>query len=250
MSKDPVLGEIDRLLKKTQKTIHDRTKAYDQSAIGKFQKDTTRFTKFVYTVGKSLRFIYNWSVGPIINLAYKIGKWGFWKYVNAWNRFTYIEDGYGKKIFSKIRGSVMILITAVVLLGITPYLSIAAWEFGGLWGFVWTAERHTVFLNDAQPATSSDGQQIAHTYLAKGCDTKANCNQNDSVAFVIRSTPFNTLYYIVMHGGLYYPDYIAGVIPAVPSKCEALTYGIRQKFLVKNYELYADLLEVQCTPVK
>ncbi len=41
----------------------------------------------------------------------------------------------------------------------------------------------------------------------------------------------------------------SAAIPQSVSKCVVYSYGVRQKFLMKNWELFPDILEVKCESI-
>ncbi|HEX7881876.1 MAG TPA: hypothetical protein VF499_03965, partial [Afipia sp.] len=70
----------------------------------------------------------------------------------------------------------------------------------------------------------------------------------NTVTFRVRSTWFNEIWSILHHGALFYPGYVAAAVSPVLNRCVITSYGIRRKFLVRTWELYPDLVQVECMP--
>jgi hypothetical protein len=53
----------------------------------------------------------------------------------------------------------------------------------------------------------------------------------------------------VNHKNIFYPDYVAAAVPPGVHRCVILSYGIRIKLLMRQYDVWPDLLEASCKPV-
>ena len=64
----------------------------------------------------------------------------------------------------------------------------------------------------------------------------------------VRTTWLNQIFRILLHVVLFYPGYVAAAVSPVLNRCVITSYGIRRKFLVRTWELYPDLVQVECMP--
>lgn len=56
---------------------------------------------------------------------------------------------------------------------------------------------------------------------------------------------------VLLHDGTYeVPIRVSAAIPNEVSRCKITSYGIRVKTLMRNAEIYPDLLHSSCTPIK
>lgn len=200
------------------------------------------FWKFTLQVIMGAVWIYVTIIAPGAKFLFTPVTWAWLWYRRLWRKVVYYSDEYGIQRFHKGRAGLMILATWFTIFLALPFIADVGIKDGGL--YLLTAKRETIYLNSSQ-----ETDRHANTFSARGCETTPTCNEQDTLNFVMRPEWFNHIWSLAVHGTLYYPDYVAAAIPQAVSKCEILSYGIRQKFLMKNWELFPDILEVKCVPV-
>jgi len=140
-------------------------------------------------------------------------------------------------------GGIMILATIAVCYVIYGVAAVAA----TLPWYLSTVRRdEQLYLSNSQNISGSqtDGHEIHEIY---GCETLP-CTEQNTVTFRVRATWFNEVWSILHHGSLFYPGYVAAAVSPVLNRCVITSYGVRKKFLVRSWELYPELIQVECTP--
>ena len=170
---------------------------------------------------------------PILKRVFKIYKFISSLYIIVWNKLTY-KDGK----FSRMRGGLMILSTGFFLfLGSLVVVTASQATL-----YMFTYKEETIYLSNSEEI----GEDI---HAIKGC-MKFPCDEDESVYFRVRSTPFNQVWSVLTRGHLYYPDAVAGVVAPGYNICKSGSYGIRLKLFMrsKNDNWYPDLLYASCSP--
>jgi hypothetical protein len=218
----------------------NREKKYNQSPIGRITNDITSLHKFWFHVSLSAIWVYQNVIKPITKPIRWFLLFAWKKYRLLWDKIVYVDDGYGKKVFSKVYGGIFLLAT-LAFMYIVPNII----DFGldiGLYAL--TAKRNeVVYLTNSQEI-----DHINNVHSIQGCESLP-CTDRDSIYFRIRFSWFNLLWTWV-HGKIwFYPDYVAAAVPPVVSKCIITTYGIRLKTFMRSFNMYPDLVQVTCEPI-
>jgi hypothetical protein len=197
-------------------------------------------------VEASLRFTYQfvqaavWVFETLVRPVTRPFRWAalrLWRAYRAlWDRAVYAKDGY----FSKTRAGVFLAATIAVLYVLVPLSAFV----GDVFLFALTRERETIFLHNSHEI----GGPASNLHSVQGC-TALPCTEHNAMYYRVRPTAFNHVWSVINHGGLFYPDAVSGAVPPVISRCEVLTFGIRVKFVMRQWDLYPDLLDATCTPV-
>jgi len=137
----------------------------------------------------------------------------------------------------------MILATIVVCYLVYDAVTVAATL---PWYLATVRHDEQLYLSNSQNLSSSqtEGLEVHEVY---GCETLP-CTEQNTVTFRVRSTWFNELWSILHHGSLFYSGYVAADVSPVLNRCVITSYGVRRKFLVRSWELYPDLVQVECMP--
>jgi len=215
-------------LKKYQKNLADQAaaaeKVVENSTIGKVARRSLQVTLGLDWLSQKMGPFYkvlSWPIRKTLNLY-----WFFW---DRWAT-------------NKKRAGVMIAVTGFI----AYFVVLPTFEFifdAGM--YATTVKRNeVVYLFNAQEL-----DHIENIHSVQGC-YKLPCSDDDSIYFRIRATPFNEVWTIVNRHTLYFPDYIAAAVPVTISRCTITSYGIRFKLFMRSAEVYPDLLESVCQPIK
>jgi len=237
---DDIVAKIDQIV--GAQNLHDLTteKAFDESRSQRVAQDIKGFRRFIFQIGVALHWIWSWILWPIWRTWRAIFFWFLKQYRKLWSLSVYKRNKYGTLMLSKTRAGVMLFCTAVFLC-LLPFLI----------GFTYdcvlyatTAKTEIFYLHGTQE-TDVEG----NVHSAKGC-SRLPCSDEDSTYFRITPSIFNHLWAIFHDGHIFYPDLEASAIPDVVNECHITTYGLRIKFLMRNTNIYPEILRVSCTPVK
>lgn len=133
----------------------------------------------------------------------------------------------------------MVLFFTVALFWIVPTTLHATWQ-GAL--MATTMKRETIYLNNAEEVDPE-----GNVHAIRGC-ANIPCSESDAIYFRVRPTLAHTIYALVDHGRVFYPDYTASVVAPGVNECEVVSYGIRIKALMRGWDVFPDMLDATCTP--
>jgi hypothetical protein len=192
------------------------------------------FLKFLYQVLAGFGWVYTYVIRPVTRPFWKAGLYLFRQYRRLWDRAVYKSSGH----FSRIRAGGMVIATG---LAIYLFVPVAKFVFdAGLFAVTYDIEE--VYLSKSQEIDPAN-----NTHSVTGCE-KLPCTEANSIYYRVREDTFNSLWSMLHHGGLFYPDYVAAAVPGV-SKCKVTSYGFRFKFAMRQWDIYPDMLEAHCQPI-
>ena len=239
---DALLQGIDKTLSDFKTKAYEAKKAYDQSDVGRAQRELSALGRFWAQFIHSLGWIYGKLIAPVTWRVYRGLLWLYARYRALWARCVYGKDAYGDPEFSKARGGVMILATIAALYVVYCVIAVAATL---PWYLATVRHDEQLYLSNSQNVSAGpEGHEVHEVY---GCETLP-CTQENTVTFRVRATWFNEAWSVLHHGSLFYPGYVAAAVSPVLNRCTITSYGIRRKFLVRSWELYPDLVQVECMP--
>jgi hypothetical protein len=152
-----------------------------------------------------------------------------------------VNDKFGNRLFSKRRAGLMLLATAAVLwFALLPTLGFL-FDLGLY--FATAKVDEVVYLTNSQEIVPEE-----NIHSVQGCHDLP-CNDNNSIYFRIRSTPFNQAWSILHGHGVFFPDYVAAAVPLSVSKCTITSYGVRLKLFMRGMEVYPDVVSTVCEPL-
>jgi len=237
---DDLISKIDRIV--GAQNIHDLThsKAFDESRTERMSKDIKGLRRFIFQVGVALTWVWKWTLHPILKALSNFSSWILKQYRKLWSLTVYQRNQYGTLMLSKTRAGVFLLCTALFL-----------WCSVGILGFTYdgilyatTVKHNEIFYLHGSQETNVTG----NVHSVKGC-SHLPCSDEDSLYFRVTPSLFNHIWSIWNDHMLFYPDYVAAAVPDVVNKCTITTYGIRLKLLVRNTDIYPELLKASCQPV-
>lgn len=189
--------------------------------------------RFFYQFLAGLVWLYEKTIRPVTLPFWRLGRYLFRQYRRLWDRVVYTRSG----TFSRVRAGAMIVATAASFWIITPVLQFVA--EASLFAVTYGTEE--IYLIKSQEIDSND-----NLHAVTGCE-QLPCTEANSVYYRVREDNFNSLWSLLRHGTLFYPDYVA-TVPGL-SKCRVTSYGIRFKFAMRQWNVYPDMLEAHCDPV-
>lgn len=212
-----------------------------QSTTNRIQRQLRPVYVFLYQFGMGCVWIYKKIINPCISPFRKAIKKCWHWYRLLWDRIVYNTDEYHVRYFVKWRAGTLILAT-VAMIGYGIPIGIGFLWDSGL--YILTSQRNEVlYLHRAQEIVPHE-----NIFAISGCDVLP-CSDQESMYFRVRSNLFNQLWSWIHHYSIFYPDFVAGAVPDVVSKCVVTTYGIRKKLFIRGLEIYPDLIEVKsCSP--
>jgi hypothetical protein len=165
-------------------------------------------------------------------------------YGRQWRKFVYRRDADGDPQFSKARASAMVVGTAVALWYLPAFIF---GTIGFVWDSVWMATTYrsneTWYLGKSQEL-----DYVNNVFSAQGC-ASVNCSDQTSIYFRIEPSLAHHLWSLVRNRNIFFPDFVAAGIQNDVNKCQVIAYGARWKFLVRNWDMYPQILAVDCIPV-
>jgi hypothetical protein len=193
------------------------------------------FLKFVYQVLSGLGWVYDRIIRPVTWPLWRLFGRAFGLYRRLWDKAVYRRSGH----FSRLRAGGMVLATVLAFYVAIP---VARFVFdAGMFAITYDIE--DVYLTNSQEIDPA-----INLHSIKGCEGLP-CTEANSVYYRVREDHFNSLWSMLHHGNIFYPDYVAAAVPSGVSKCHVTSYGFRFKFAMRQWDLYPDMLEAHCQPM-
>lgn len=237
------MNDANKLANSILKDIEKRKlavkKLQDESPIVKAGKHWFDLSRFWFNISRTVIWIYQNIIYRFYSFVYKIFKTIYWKpYKYLWDNVTNTKTG-----FSKIRGALMLVFavfyivflyeTTAVVIDSVLYLTTAN-------------VNEEVYLSNSQEILGNENVHSVNGCLIQTINDVSSCDANNSLYFRIASSAFNHLWSLGHRGTLFYPDYIAAVVAPGWEPCTITSYGVRFKFLMRNWDIYPTLLDVKC----
>lgn len=243
--------QFEKIQSSIKESAFNVKKQYDQSNVGRFQKEWTLWARFWSHIARMAYWLWSWIIYPVTSRVFRATRWFARQYRDLWLSVVYYKDEYGVQRFSKLRGFATIFATTIIAAIVIVHL------WAGLvftfWYLPLVQHDETLYLYNSQkisegidPYSTWDDIHEVH-----GCETLP-CNDQTSVTFRVKATWFNELWSVYHNGSLFYPGYVAGAVAPIMNKCTITSYGIRKKFrtLMRSWDIYPDLIKVtSCAPV-
>lgn len=244
---DELADRFSKVQSSIKESFYNTKKQYDQSNVGRFHKEFNLWIKFWESFSSALQWLYKYLVKPITKQIWKAVRWLMTRYRDLWLTITYKIDQYGVKRFSRVRGGITILSTILVLYLFYGF-SIVAVTLP--WYMLTVKHDEVLYLSNHSAVEGHDKNRIKinDVYEITGCES-IDCSDQDTVSFRVEASWFNEAWSIIHNHAFYYPDYVAAAVSPVVNRCTITSYGIRKKFLVRQWELHPDILQVRCIPV-
>jgi hypothetical protein len=239
---EQLLRDAERLQRTLNATEESRRRKQKQSAAAGVERQVTSVHHaFVRSVA-AVQWIWANVVSPVVTHRW-LGAL-FRGYGRLWRRFVYRVDADGDPQFSKSRAGGIVIATAVALWFLPAFL-------GGVAELVWdTAWMTTTYRSDETwyLGKSQELDHVNNVFSAQGC-ASVNCSDQTSIYFRIKPSLAHHVWSLVRNHNVFFPEFIAAGIQNDVNKCRVIAYGARWKLLVRNWDMYPQILAVTCVPV-
>ncbi len=237
---DHLTDRIDRLKANTERLFREQRRSYDESTIGKIQKEVTALAVFWAQLLRGWHWFYSWVVGPVMRPLYRLARWAWGRYRALWDAAVYRKDEHGVRRFVKTRAGLMVTATVVCFYLFTHVVELA-WH---TCLYAITADRdESVYLISSQEIFPD-----RNIHAVRGCDALP-CTEQNSIYFRVRPTTFNHIWSLIDRRTIFFPDYVAAAAPQGIAKCTITSYGIRIKLVmrvIQDLDWYPDILAISC----
>lgn len=239
---DELLEKARRLKEHTDAAKSSARKRYKNSKIGKAQRHITDIHETYTEVTGTIGWIYSHVIEPVITHPWAGAPLRGYRVL--WNKTVHVEDQDGDLLFSKQRAGTMVLATLVFLWMLPAILS-------GTVEFFWDTGRMATSYKYEEVWYLGKSQEIdpeGNIFSAQGCES-IHCTDQTSIYFRIKPSLAHHLWSLYHNGNIFFPDFVAAGIQNDINKCKVTGYGVRWKFLVRNWDMYPQILSVDCSPV-
>ena len=239
--KDDLLKRAEELKKRAQR-IHKTGQKKSRSVISETQEQITEIHTTFSQIKATITWLYRTFIYPVITHPW-LGK-PFVAYRNLWNRVVYIEKDENPKFFSRKRAGLMVVAT-IIFLKLLPLILSTAYEF------VYDSSRMLTSYKSKEIWYLGKSQEIdpeGNVFSAQGCAT-IECSDQTSIYFRIKPSLAHHLWSLFHNQNLFFPDFVAAGIQNDINKCTVTGYGSRSKFIVRNWDVYPQILSVNCIPL-
>lgn len=226
----------------------ERARLKDDNPVVKTVKHYYGLARFWYQFTASMTVIYRRVIYPIYS-------WGYWLFgILFWNRFRYVWDrtvytknSAGERKFSKIRGATVLATTVAVLY--LAYHSLFVIFDATVYAFTGRTDE-IVYLSNAEEISPDSNVFSVRGCLAPAAGESFSCGAEDSLYFRISPSNFNHVWSMFnSESWLFYPEETAAPIAPGWQSCVITSYGIRVKFLMRNWDIYPELLSARCAAI-
>lgn len=239
---DDLLRKAQKLKERSDAAKKTMNRKYKNSAAGKAQRHLEDMRETYTVVTGTVGWIYNNVIEPFIKHRW-VGA-PFRLYADIWHAYAYVEDKDGDEVFSKRRGGTMVLAT-LVFLWLLPSIVAGTVEFAVDTSRMATSwkEKEIWYLGKSQEIDPA-----GNVFSAQGCGS-IQCSDQTSIYFRIKPSLAHHLWSLYTNGNIFFPDFVAAGIQNDINKCTVTGYGVRWKFLVRNWDVYPQILSVDCVPL-
>ena len=168
----------------------------------------------------------------------------FRAYRSLWNKVVYVNDADGDPLFSKKRGGMMVLATLAFLYMLPAILA-------GTAELLWDTTRMVTNYREGEVLYLGRSQEIdpiGNVFSAQGCE-QIRCTDQTGFYFRIKPSLAHHIWSLFNNGNIFFPDFVTAGIQNDINKCTVTSYGSRGKLIVRNWEIYPQILAVDCVPV-
>jgi hypothetical protein len=226
----------------------ERVKLQGENPIVKTVKNYYGLARFWYQFTASMTVIYRRFIYPIYSWGYWLFSVLFWKrFRYVWDRTVYTKNAAGDRKFSKVRGASVIATTAALL-----YVGFyALFVLFDATVYMFTARvNESVYLSNAEEIAPDSNVFSVRGCVAPATGESFSCGAEDSLYFRISPSNFNHVWsFLNTETMLFYPEEVAAPIAPGWQQCTITSYGIRVKFLMRNWDIYPELVSARCTAI-
>lgn len=239
---DDLLRRAEEIKKMSAAAGKAARQKYKKSSFGRAQQQVTELQETVMHTAGTLNWLYARVVRPVASHP-RVRVPGQ-LYMKLWNHWVYRKDGDGDSIFSNRRAGMMVLATLAFLWMLPGILA-------GIFELMWDTGRMTTSYRSGEIWYLGKSQEIdpaENIFAVQGCKS-VRCSDQTSVYFRIKPSLAHQIWSIYNNNNFFFPDYVAAGVQNDINKCEVTGYGLRWKFLVRNWDMYPQILSVDCVPL-
>jgi hypothetical protein len=249
MSKDKKdKTSFEDLLREAKSAVNDidsdrkaKEKGHDQSTIGKLSKQVSTMHSIFNQVASAGIWAYQNVIDPVVSS--RILGWPFRTYGKLWNWAVYKDGEDGEPVFSKRNAGLLLCATLAAGFNASAIVGTTAET---AWDTAWmatTTRTETWYLGKSQEIYPD-----ANIFSTQGCET-VRCSDQNSIYFRIKPSLAHHVRNLVHNGSVFYSDFVAAAIPNDTNRCEVTYYGTRQNMFVRGFNIYPQILSVECSPL-
>ena len=242
MANDDLLQKAQKIKERSEAARKSRKQKQKNSKFGKTQKQIEDIHETYTEVTGTIGWLFSNIIEPVITHPWVRAPFGFYK--ELWSKVVHIEDKDGDITFSKRRAGTMVLCT-LAFLWLLPTL------ISGTAEFVWDSARMATTYKKDEIWYLGKSQEIhpdSNVFSAQGCES-IHCSDQTSIYFRIKPSLAHHLWSLYHNGNIFFPDFVSAGIQNDINRCKVTGYGVRWKFLVRNWDVYPQILSVDCAPV-
>lgn len=241
-SHDDMLKRAEKLKQRTEANKKDRKRKHKRSTFGQAEQNIKDIHETYTSVTGTIGWLYQNVISPVFTHPW-VGKPFQW-YRALWERVVNVKDKDGDDVFSKQRAGTMVIATLIGLYLLPAFI-------GGTVEFVWDTGRMATTYKYQETWYLGKSQEIdakGNVFSAQGCES-IRCTDQTSIYFRIKPSVAHHLWSLYHNKNIFFPDYVAAGIQNDINKCKVTGYGVRWKFLVRNWDVYPQILSVDCAPL-
>jgi hypothetical protein len=239
---DALLEEAERLKRSVEALERTRRRAEKHSTGGRAARTVAGTHETLLQGTAGVRWLYTRIVRPVATHPWAGAPFRW--YGRLWRKLVYRVDADGDRLFGPRRAGTMLLATAAALWRAPAVLGSAAELVGdATWKAFSYRSGETWYLGKSQEIDPE-----GNVFSAQGC-ASVSCSDQTSIYFRIKPSVAHHVWSLVRNGNVFFPDFVAAGIQNDVNKCEVTTYGARWKLLVRNWDMYPQILSVDCVPL-
>ena len=239
---DELLQEARRLQRNVEAAEQALRRKQKHSAAGQIERHVTGLHQTALQVLAGLKWIYSRVLAPLA--THRWVRALLRAYQRLWSKMVYTVDADGDRVFSKGRAGAMIAATLVAL-WFTPAV------LGTLVELVWDTAWMVTSYRSGEVWYLGKSQELdpeGHVFSAQGCGS-VSCTDQTSIYFRIKPSLAHHIWSLVRNRNVFFPEFVAAGIQNDVNKCNVTAYGARWNLLVRNWDIYPQILSVDCIPV-
>jgi hypothetical protein len=241
-SAEELLRRAKKLQEQSESVSEKRRLKEKRSGVGQISRQVSDTVETYNQVTGTISWLYANILYPCFSHPWAGAP--FRLYRKIWNKCVYSVDKDGDRQFSKKRGGLMVLGTLFFLWILPGIISVTA-------ELVWDTSRMMTSYHKGDVIYLGRSQEIdpkGNIFSAQGCE-QIRCTDQTGFYFRIKPSLAHHIWSLWHNGNFFFPDFVTAGIQNDINKCTVTSYGSRGKFIIRNWEIYPQILAVDCVPV-
>ncbi|MCB9974689.1 MAG: hypothetical protein H6856_03540 [Rhodospirillales bacterium] len=241
-SAEDLLARARKLQQQSESLSEKKRLKEKRSTVGQISRQVSDTVETYNQVTGTIGWLYQNVFYPVATHPWAGAP--FRLYRKIWNNVVYEVDKDGDRIFVKKRGGIMVLCTLAFL-----------WMLPGiLWvttELLWDSSRMLTNYHRNEILYLGKSQEIdpiGNIFSAQGCE-QIRCTDQTSIYFRIKPSLAHHIWSLWHNGNIFFPDFVTAGIQNDINKCTVTSYGSRGKFIMRNWDIYPQILALDCVPV-